>query len=249
MLQAQSLARLSGIALLSVTVTVPIGAAATAAPLASRGDSVDQLAALNPGVSRKAVIAGLHVDPKNATAVDKKAARSLAIARKAISDASARPSNVRSGGGGSLLLGRGRGAGDIFYSPSGALFVTWGHTGLYYSPDSTVEAPGPNSRTRVLMANTRRVEAGAQKMWVNTSSSMRSAATAWSSRHLNRGYSYDFVNNRAVEATYYNCSQFVWAAYMSASRNSIDLDDDGRDRGVYPAGIRDSNWTTTYQTL
>ena len=33
--------------------------------------------------------------------------------------------------------------GDIFYSPNSFLFVVYGHSGIYSSPDTIVESPGP----------------------------------------------------------------------------------------------------------
>lgn len=44
----------------------------------------------------------------------------------------------------------------------------------------------------------------------------------------------------------FNCSSLVWSAYMYASKNEIDLDNDGGP-GVYPDDVRDSPVVEDYE--
>ena len=72
--------------------------------------------------------------------------------------------------------------------------------------------------------------------------SAREKAKTWAYAHLNRPYKKQFWNNKKIEDTHYNCSQFVWAAYKISG---YDLDSDGGP-GVYPDDIRNSRYLVHY---
>ncbi|MBM7051690.1 YiiX/YebB-like N1pC/P60 family cysteine hydrolase [Rothia sp. ZJ1223] len=64
-------------------------------------------------------------------------------------------------------------------------------------------------------------------------------------QQVGKPYNGVFFNNKKINASKYNCSQLVWAAYKSNDPN-VDLDANGGP-GVYPSDIANSSWTTWYE--
>lgn len=89
-------------------------------------------------------------------------------------------------------------------------------------------------------------------------SNTRSSAASWAASKVGRPYDTDFIDNKTDgilvegfwmdEDSSYNCSELVWKAYMNASNNSIDLDNNGGS-GVYPNDIYESSLTSIWKTF
>lgn len=241
-------------------IRTALGAAATAGLLASlaapvsaaSATAIEQLAELNPGttveemreaVAEAAARAQVHPDTLARQALDE-ALESLSDTRGTRDRSGGDTSS--SDGGGSRTLGHGKKKGDIYYAPASTLSINHGHTGMYYSTTTLIEAPGLGSRVTVLNADTKRVGSGAQKQTVLVHQDQRNSAADWAHTKRGREYNTNFAFNKRVDAEKYNCSQLVWAAFVTAA--GIDLDSNG-GAGVYPTNIRDSSYTETYQTL
>ncbi|WP_296204698.1 hypothetical protein [uncultured Corynebacterium sp.] len=92
-----------------------------------------------------------------------------------------------------------------------------------------------------------------RKQTVNASQEIRNSAARWAASKAGAGYNspgagyrYNFAFNRNVDGDSFNCSSLVWAAYMYASKNDIDLDKNGGP-GVYPDDVRDSPFVEDYE--
>ncbi|MBY4109211.1 hypothetical protein HQO82_04245 [Rhodococcus fascians] len=155
-----------------------------------------------------------------------------------------------------------RGKGDIFYADSSLdiillnKIVNHGHNGIYVSTTNTVEA-SQSSRfgNGVHEVDNRTADDGARRQvrnpqlgWVNTSDSVRTSAVSFARSKIGKGYNSNFAWNRNVEDEQYNCSQIIWAAYMSASGGSIDIKDGfpNPTPSVYPKELFSSDWVTAY---
>ncbi len=144
-------------------------------------------------------------------------------------------------------MGPAKRKGDIFVSPASTFFVQHGHTGIYYSTTTIVEAPGAGKKSRSIAANKVQVGRGAVKQYVRTTSTNRGKAANYAFNKLRgKGYNANFAVNKSTTGSKMNCSQLVWAAYKAAT--GIDLDGNGGP-GVYPYNIKDSSKTVTYKTL
>ncbi len=139
--------------------------------------------------------------------------------------------------------------GDIFWWDSAT-----DHVGIYVGTKSVAHAPGPRKKTRIESIGSLVRKPKAEIMLVNTKSggttrigaNVRAEAKSFAEWKLKKPYNYDFVNNKIINDGIYNCSQYVWAAWMSAAR--IDLDN-GISLGVYPGDIRKDKRTHTYKKL
>lgn len=134
--------------------------------------------------------------------------------------------------------------GDILWTAAGPAGTTaWNHVALYTEPNLLTEAPGTGKNTRRIRA----AEKCVSRNWARYDLkdipwSAREKAKTWAHAHLGRPYKKQFWNNKKIEDTHYNCSQFVWAAYKTSG---YDLDSDGGP-GVYPDDIRDSRHLVRY---
>ncbi len=243
----------AGIAASSMLV---IGSAMPA--LADTGNgSLNELASLNPGTSvtelrdslgKFAQDEGISLDE----AVNRALSESKASVREAksvdsLADRSVASARSSSGGSGTVTLGPAKRKGDIFVSPASTFFVRHGHTGIYYSTATIVEAPGAGKKSRSIAAKEVKVGKGAVKQYVRTTSTNRGKAANYAFNKLRgKGYNFNFAVNKSTTGSTMNCSQLVWAAYKAATR--IDLDGNGGP-GVYPYNIKDSSKTVTYKTL
>lgn len=144
-----------------------------------------------------------------------------------------------------LVLGGGRQAGDVFYSPASTLGVVHGHSGIYTSPSEIVEAPGPGKKSRYTHCTNVLVGSGTQKQSVSTSTANRVKAANKAKTYVGRDYNYQFWSNKTQNGSM-NCSQLVWASYYYSSK--LDLDSNG-GTGVYPKDILNSKYTVTYKTM
>lgn len=234
-------------AALSVAVVTP----AQASP-----KTFDGLLALNPGLTRAELNRSLD-SATRASGQTREAVIAGAVAEARQSLTAARPSTGRtvklsgnrplSNGGGVLNLGSAAARGDIFVSPASTLFVQHGHTGIYSETNAVVEAPGPGKKSRATSTAAYKVGSGSVKQSVGVSQSVRNAAANYAYANLRgKNYNLNFAFNRNAYGSSMNCSQLVWAAYTIVA--GIDLDANG-GFGVYPYNIKDSGWTTTYQTL
>ena len=137
--------------------------------------------------------------------------------------------------------------GDVFYAPASTLTVEHGHSGIYYTVATIVEAPGSGQVSRSLLAATKLVGSGTLMQYVNVPYADGVKAGKYAYDNLrNKPYNSNFTANRNPDAASMNCSQLVWAAYKKTL--NIDLDSNS-GLGVYPRDIRDSPWTVTYKTL
>lgn len=132
--------------------------------------------------------------------------------------------------------------GDVFYTPSKTSGINHGHSGIYSYTNYIVEST-PATGVTERPASQVKVASGSVKQHVATSTANRNKAADRARTYVGRGYNYDFAFNRTASGRM-NCSQTVWAAYMTAT--GIDLDSDG-GHGVYPSDIRDSKYTVTYK--
>jgi uncharacterized protein YycO len=218
---------------------------------------LDRLLELHAGVEKDVLVAQIEQEAAaQGTTFDAVVDQVLAEARAAAPEAVAADGSLvegaqvaplsSSGGSGTVKLVNASRKGDVFYSPAGALFVTWGHNGIYYSTSGIVEAPGPGANSRYIAVSKVSVVKGAKLQYVSTTSTNRNKAANYAYNNLRgRGYNLNFAFNKKASGSL-NCSQLVWAAYREAA--GIDLDSNG-GTGVYPANIRDDNSTVTYRTL
>lgn len=218
---------------------------ALAPPAHAQQNLLDGLLALNPGMSRADLSRSVDV------AAGASGESREVVMKKAIAEAreSARRAGVApmSGGGGTVNLGSATAVGDVFVSPSSTLFIEHGHTGIYRQTGSMVEAPGPGLKSRATTTANYKVGKGAVKQHVGVSQAKRNAAAGYAFDSLRgKDYNSNFAFNRDAYGSKMNCSQLVWAAYTIKA--AIDIDSNG-GFGVYPYNIKDSGWTTTYQTL
>lgn len=228
---------------------------AGAAPALAAGpedpaEVVRELVALNPGATE----AQLHAAAEEAAresglSTEETLLRALEEAKASVEAASAAEveSAPRSSGNKTVRLGAARHAGDIFVSPSATLFVQHGHTGIYHTTTSVVDAPGVGQRSRASDARWFKVGRGAVKQSVSVSTAKRNAAASHAYNRLRgKEYNMNFMFNKSTTGAQMNCSQLVWAAYKAGA--GIDLDSNGGG-GVYPYDIKHSPLTRTYQTL
>lgn len=211
----------------------------------------EMLAELNPGMTEADVIAQAEeLAEKHGVPVTEVITQQLEESRASAAESS----NVggfalrsSGGGGGTVILGNGSRVGDVFWSPASTLFIQHGHSGIYYSMTTVIEAPGTGQNSRATSPLKLQVGSGAQKQVVETTQANRNAAANYAFNYLlNKPYNMNFANNKYVPASSYNCSQLVWGADKKAT--GIDLDSNG-GYGVYPADIRNSSLTTTYVIL
>ncbi|MFV0372500.1 hypothetical protein [Microbacterium sp.] len=224
---------------------------------AHAGDGLDELVALNPGTTREGVEQLVRdVAAQTGSTPAAVADQMLAEARESVAASGSSSGRATSndavpsgsgGGGGTTILKNGERRGDIFVSPSSTLFVNHGHTGIYYTTRTIVEAPGLGKKSRSASASTLPVGRGAVKQYVKTSQTNRTAAATYAYTNLRgKAYNANFAFNKDRHGAKMNCSQLVWAAYIIKTR--LDLDGNG-GLGVYPYNIKDSKYTVTYRTL
>ena len=84
-----------------------------------------------------------------------------------------------------------------------------------------------------------------RKFSVNATPDQRHRAAMWAASKAGQGYdnpgrpyNYNFAFNRR-DSGKYNCSQFIWSAYMNVSGGQLDLDANG-GHGVYLGDILQS---------
>ena len=159
-----------------------------------------------------------------------------------------------------LPLDKVRGRGDIFYADSSPeivivnKLVNHGHNGIFVSTTNTVEAAKGSLGNGVYEVDNRTAspEGGPRKVrrpqlgWVNTSDSVRAGAVDFAISKKGKGYNNNFAFNRYINDEQYNCSQIVWAAYMHASGDEIDMKDGfpNPTPSVYPKELFASDWVT-----
>ena len=146
-----------------------------------------------------------------------------------------------------VALGAPRYVGDVFYSSNSTLGIQHGHTGIYDSSSSYVEATSPHVRR--VNAHWAEAPAPAFKYYVgwDRQSPNKYKAANFAAAQIGKGYNWFFWNNKTVYASTYNCSQLVWAAYKQTDPN-VDLDSNG-GAGVYPLDIKNSSWLHEYQRI
>lgn len=210
--------------------------------------TLSRLVALNPGVTKRSMLQAIEAEAKaSGLPASRVAAAVLAEAESSAAEsAEVRPNTSSSGGSGTATLGSGRYKGDVFYSPASTLFVNHGHSGIFYTTATIVHAPGSGQVSRSGSASAMNVASGAQKQYVMASQTERNTAANYAYNNLrDRPYNSNFAFNRK-NSNEVNCSQLVWLAYRETSGRDLDSN---AGTGVYPANIRDSQYTTTYQTL
>lgn len=208
---------------------------------------IHELMKLNPGASEDEITTAIEEIAKQRDISTNDALNNALEEAQAAVD-SAKPTPLiasSSGNSANYILGRGNNTGDIFYTPYSTAGIDHGHVGIYSSPTTIIEAPGPGKKSHEVLASTVWVSKGAVKQSVRTAQYRRDAAAGNARNYLNRDYNYVFVNNKNQNGSM-NCSQLVWAAYYYGP--GIDLDSNGGS-AVYPSDIRDSSLTTTYQTI
>lgn len=145
-----------------------------------------------------------------------------------------------------ISAGKAERVGDIFYSSNSTIGIPHGHTAIYVSHDTYVEATTPY--VRLVQANMKEAPRPVYKYYVGWAwqSPNKYKAANFAKSKIGKSYNYFFWNNKTVHANSYNCSQLVWAAYKSTDPN-VDLDSDGGP-GVYPTDIKKSHWVHHYET-
>lgn len=146
--------------------------------------------------------------------------------------------------------------GDIFYSSSSRFGYTYGHTGIYYRQEYTVEALGPDFKSDSYVASESSVCTPATKLRViysntgETLSYTRRVAAANKAFEDYRGKAYDsnHVANTTTDSSKLDCSELVWRAYKYSTVANVELNGDG-GFGVFPRDIRDDNNTDAYATV
>ncbi|MDO5749755.1 MAG: hypothetical protein Q4P78_00935 [Rothia sp. (in: high G+C Gram-positive bacteria)] len=137
--------------------------------------------------------------------------------------------------------------GDVFYSSNSTFGIQHGHTGIYDSSFSYVEATSPHIRR--VNAYWAEAPAPAFKYYVgwDRQSPNKYKAANFAAAQVGKGYNWFFWNNKTIYASTYNCSQLVWAAYKQTDPK-VDLDSNG-GAGVYPLDIKNSSWLHEYQRI
>ena len=145
-----------------------------------------------------------------------------------------------------ISAGKAERVGDIFYSSNSTMGIAHGHTAIYVSQYTYVEATTPY--VRKVNANEKEAPSPVYKYYVGWAwqSPNKYKAANFAKSKIGKSYNYFFWNNKTVHANSYNCSQLVWAAYKSTDPN-VDLDSDGGP-GVYPTDIQKSHWVHHYET-
>lgn len=240
---------------LLATVALSVSLASPAA--ADSASDLDALVALNPGIQKTTLQKSIEdAAASSGESYDKVLSAALTEARSSKDRAaSARKSSSQkytpqasSGGGArSISLGSSQNKGDVFVAPSDTLGYDHGHTGIYYTTSTIVEAPGTCCNSRAISAASVKVGGGTTKERVGVTQTSRNASANYAyNNYQGQGYNYNFAFNRTANYGKMNCSQLVWASYIRGS--NIDIDGNGGN-GVYPYDIRDSGYTTTYATL
>lgn len=153
---------------------------------------------------------------------------------------------TRSGGGGSSHLPRADRKGDFFYMDAWAGPINHGHTGIYSSRDTIVEAPGPGKTVRDMPAQSRGASVHTYLRVVKTSQDKRNRAADHAWGYRGRGYNSAFLNGNKNDWGGMHCAQLVWAAYWYGA--GIDLDT-GNDAIVWPRDLRSTNKADTYKQV
>lgn len=228
----------------------------SALPASADTNSKDlaELVDMSPGLSVTELKSSLTAYAKeNGLTLDEATDMALAEGRKSVAAAapiaSASSPQARAGAPArTITLGAARYRGDVFVTPASTSIVPHGHTGIYYTTTTIVEAPGKDMKSRSISASSVKVAKGAVKQYVRTTSSVAktNAANYAYKNYRGLGYNMNFAINKSIKGKDMNCSQLVWAAYKAT--NGFDLDGNG-GLGVYPFNIKDSNLTTTYATL
>lgn len=153
--------------------------------------------------------------------------------------------------------------GDYFVSQSVApgIRYDWGHAGIFISGFETVDATGwkdddgggpqivDNSSTgnRPAMSKPRQYRVNANATIKQRARQFALSITGPGVNNPTLPYNFNAPFNRKYEygGGKYNCSQVVWAAYMWASDNDIDLDKD-QGAGVWPADLEGTVWSYRY---
>ena len=136
--------------------------------------------------------------------------------------------------------------GDFYYTPSATAYINHGHVGLYYSSNVIVESIYP-SGVRSISASVRTVDKGAVVKSVSTTAANKSNAASWAYGEIGQPYSLNFANNRNTGHTgAKNCSKLIWSAYLL--KGGLDLDVD-KGFGVYPRDVRDAAQTSHKRTI
>lgn len=225
----------------------------TAVSAATSESPYDELARLNPGttgsemrheVAKEAETTGLTADEIVMSALAEARANA---GYSALVSQSAAPKSSSSGGDKSARLPNAT-TGDIFWWDS-----TTDHVGLYSTAQEIVQAPGRGKVVQILRAGSVQAPRKTTLMFVNTkddgstriSSTARNKAASWAKSKKGKPYNSNFPFNKSINASKYNCSQLVWAAWKATS--SIDLDN-GLSKGVYPGDIRADRRTHSYRT-
>ena len=254
-----------------LTRAVAIGATASAliafGATSAHGDdpvdaaTVSALVSFNPGATNDQMLAFIiKAAERHEVAPEAFALSSLAEAQASV-EASVVPEQRGAAGGirtagnlsgmstsestsSSQKLGTAQRKGDIFTAPATTLWIQHGHTGIYYTTATIIEAPGMGQVVKKTSASSIYVDPGAHKLYVTTTQAKRNAAADWAATKLGYGYNLFFADNKNVEDDVYNCSQLVWAAYKK--RAAVDIDANG-GASVYPVDIRNSSLTTSYK--
>ena len=215
--------------------------------------TLEQLVALNPGTTTTDMIQFMDAAAdRHGVTPGQFAARSLA---EALASAEAskpldrgvtnRGATIRTASATSgTKLGAAAHKGDIFTAPSTTLWIAHGHSGIYSSTTTVVEAPGLGRVLKKTAASSIYVDPGARKLSIATTQKNRNAAADWAESKVGANYNLFFADNKTIEDDVYNCSQIIWAAYMKVA--NIDLDDNGGD-SVFPVDLRDSVNAVSYK--
>lgn len=142
---------------------------------------------------------------------------------------------------------------DIFWYNSAT-----DHVGAYSGRAYIVEAPGINKVSREMAAKNRRVPTSAEKYKVVRKNDYskriplvkRTGVSKFLRAKLGKPYRNKFYDNKYINARKYNCSQLVWAGFMSRYNKTwrIGLDANGGS-GVYPWDIRNHQRTVRYKRI
>lgn len=144
----------------------------------------------------------------------------------------------------SAAPGNSRNRGDLMYSAASTFGINHGHSAIYYTRNTVVHAIGPGVNSRAESASNRiGRQGGIELQSVSTTVANREKAAIYAYNNL-RNIPYDsvFAANK-ITMSKLNCSSLVWRAYKHVN---IDLDSNGGP-GVYPADIRNSRFTSTYE--
>ena len=215
--------------------------------------TLEQLVALNPGTTTTEMIEFMDVAAdRHGVTPAQFAARSLAEAQASAEASKPLDKGVTNNGltirtasaTSGTKLGSAAHKGDIFTAPSTTLWIAHGHSGIYSSTTTVVEAPGLGRLLKKTAASSIYVDPGARKLSIATTQEKRNAAADWAESKVGAGYNLFFADNKTIEDDVYNCSQIIWAAYMKVA--NIDLDDNGGD-SVFPVDLRDSVNAVSYK--